>query len=93
VDAVFTPTDNVIMAAELAIADTFADAKIPHYTGADSFVRNGAFATCGVNYTDLGKRQQILPIRQLQKALAIWMAISDGWRHCHCQYRYCKKLG
>jgi len=56
VDAVFTPTDNVIMAAELAIADTFADAKIAHYTGADSFVRNGAFATCGVNYTDLGKK-------------------------------------
>ena len=26
----------------------------PHYTGADSFVRNGAFTTCGVNYTDLG---------------------------------------
>lgn len=54
VDAVFTPTDNVIMAAELAIAPMFADAGIPHYTGADSFVRNGAFATCGVNYTDLG---------------------------------------
>lgn len=54
VDAVFTPTDNVIMAAELAIAPMFADAGIPHYTGADSFVRNGAFATCGVNYMDLG---------------------------------------
>lgn len=54
VDAVFTPTDNVIMAAELAIAPMLADAGIPHYTGADSFVRNGAFATCGVNYTDLG---------------------------------------
>lgn len=54
VDAVFTPTDNVIMAAELAIAPDFIKAGIPHYTGADSFVRNGAFATCGVNYTDLG---------------------------------------
>jgi putative ABC transport system substrate-binding protein len=54
VDAVFTPTDNVVMAAELSIADTLAEAGIPHYTGADSFVRNGAFATCGVNYTDLG---------------------------------------
>lgn len=54
VDAVFTPTDNIIMTAELAIAPTFADAKIPHYTGADSFVRSGAFCTCGVNYTDLG---------------------------------------
>lgn len=56
VDAVFTPTDNVIMAAELAIYEKFAEAGIPHYTGADSFVRNGAFATCGVNYTDLGTK-------------------------------------
>ena len=56
VDAIFTPTDNVIMAAELAIYEDLAAAGIPHYTGADSFVRNGAFATCGVNYTDLGAR-------------------------------------
>ena len=56
VDAIFTPTDNIIMAAELAIYEDLAEAGIPHYTGADSFVRNGAFATCGVNYTDLGAR-------------------------------------
>lgn len=54
VDAIFTPTDNVIMAAELAIYEDLANAGIAHYTGADSFVRNGAFATCGVNYTKLG---------------------------------------
>ena len=54
VDAIFTPTDNVIMAAELAIYEDLIAAGIPHYTGADSFVRNGAYATCGVNYTDLG---------------------------------------
>ena len=54
VDAIFTPTDNIIMAAELAIYEDLIAAGIPHYTGADSFVRNGAFATCGVNYTDLG---------------------------------------
>jgi len=54
VDAVFTPTDNIVMAAELAIYESFINAGIPHYTGADSFVRSGAFATCGVNYTDLG---------------------------------------
>lgn len=56
VDAIFTPTDNVIMAAELAIYEDLAKAGVPHYAGADSFVRNGAFATCGVNYTDLGTR-------------------------------------
>ena len=54
VDAVFTPTDNIIMNAELAIFEDFISAGIPHYTGADSFARNGAFAACGVNYTNLG---------------------------------------
>ncbi len=56
VDAIFTPTDNVVMANELAIAPVLAEKGIPHYTGADSFVRNGGFVTCGVNYTDLGTK-------------------------------------
>ena len=68
VDAVFTPTDNVIMAAELAIYEDLAKAGIPHYTGADSFVRNGAYVTCGVNYTDLGAKTADLA----------YSAITDG---------------
>ena len=54
VDAVFTPTDNTIMNAELAIYETLAEAKIPHYTGADSFALNGAFLGYGVDYANLG---------------------------------------
>lgn len=54
VDAVFTPTDNTVMKAELAIYEKFIDAKIPHYTGADSFALNGAFLGYGVNYEELG---------------------------------------
>ena len=54
-DAVFTPTDNTIMAAELAIYETLAEAGIPHYTGADSFALNGAFLGYGVDYANLGK--------------------------------------
>ena len=54
VDAVFTPTDNTVMAAAGAVAEIFAEAGIPHYTGADSFVTAGSFVTCGVNYTELG---------------------------------------
>ena len=56
VDAVFTPTDNVVMASEGTIAETLNAAGIPHYTGADSFVTSGAFTTCGVNYTELGTK-------------------------------------
>lgn len=55
VDAVFTPTDNTIMKAELAIYETFADTGIPHYTGADSFALNGAFLGYGVDYANLGR--------------------------------------
>ena len=54
VDAVFTPTDNVVMAAAAAVSETLTKGGIPFYTGADSFVTAGAFATCGVNYTELG---------------------------------------
>ena len=56
VDAVFTPTDNQVMSVENTVAEILAEAKIPHYTGADSFVQSGAFATCGVNYTELGEK-------------------------------------
>ena len=55
-DAVFTPTDNAIMAAEATVAEILNEAGIPHYAGADSFVTSGAFTTCGVNYTELGTK-------------------------------------
>ena len=56
VDAVFTPTDNTIMKAELSIYEIFAKAGIPHYTGADSFALNGAFLGYGVDYVNLGEQ-------------------------------------
>ena len=54
VDAVFTPSDNTIMTAELSIYEALAEAGIPHYTGADSFALNGAFLGYGVDYANLG---------------------------------------
>ena len=54
VDAVFTPTDNTIMTAELSIYEALAEAGIPHYTGADSFALNGALLGYGVDYANLG---------------------------------------
>ncbi|MCR5823903.1 MAG: ABC transporter substrate-binding protein [Lachnospiraceae bacterium] len=54
VDAIFTPSDNTIMQAELSIYEKLAAAKIPHYAGADSFALNGAFLGYGVDYANLG---------------------------------------
>ena len=55
VKAVFTPTDNTIMTAELSIYEAFAEAGVKHYTGADSFALNGAFVGYGVDYVQLGE--------------------------------------
>ena len=70
VDAIFTPTDNIIMSAELAIYEDLIEAGIPHFTGADSFVRNGAYATCGVNYTDLGTRTADLALKAMAEGMS-----------------------
>ncbi len=54
VEAVFTPTDNTIMTAELSIYELFNECKDPTLTGADSFALNGAFCGYGVDYANLG---------------------------------------
>ena len=55
VDAVFTPSDNTIMTAELSIYEILTEAGIPQFTGADSFALNGAFLGYGVDYANLGR--------------------------------------
>lgn len=54
VDAIFTPSDNTVMTAELTIYELLQEAQIPHYAGADSFALNGAFCGYGVDYANLG---------------------------------------
>ena len=54
VDAVFTPTDNAVMNVAAAVSELFAQKQIPFYTGADSFVSAGAFASCSAGYQELG---------------------------------------
>ena len=68
VDAVFTPTDNTVMTAELGIYEKFIDAGIPHYAGADSFALNGAFCGYGVDYENLGTATADMVIEILQGA-------------------------
>ena len=68
VDAVFTPTDNTVMTAELAIYEKFIDAGIPHYCGADSFALNGAFCGYREDYAKLGVETADMVIEVLQGA-------------------------
>jgi len=77
-EAVFTPTDNAVMNAAAAVAEIFADGKIAHYTGADSFVAEGAFATCGVNYTELGVKAADMAVEILLGGEAGPFQVMDG---------------
>ena len=77
-DAVFTPTDNVVMAAEVAVAEILNEAGIPHYTGADSFVQAGGFTTCGVNYTELGTYTADMAFDILQGGAVPEFHVMDG---------------
>ena len=78
VEAVFTPTDNVVMATEAAVAEILIQAGIPHYAGADSFVQSGAFATCGVNYTELGTKAGDIAMDILQGGAIGDFVLMDG---------------
>ena len=68
VAAVFPPTDNTVMTAELAIYEKFIEAGIPHYCGADSFALNGAFCGYGVDYAKLGVETADMVVEVLQGA-------------------------
>ena len=78
VDAVFTPTDNVVMAAAAAVSEQLAAAGIPFYTGADSFVKAGAFATCGVSYTELGAYTAGMAVDILQSGTVPEYHVMEG---------------
>ncbi len=55
-DAIFTPTDNTVASAMPVLSAEAVKAGIPVYTGADSMVADGGFATVGVDYTVLGRQ-------------------------------------
>ena len=73
-----TPTDNVVMAAAAAVSETLTNAGIPFYTGADSFVTAGAFATCGVNYTELGTYTADMALDILETGTVPEYHVMDG---------------
>lgn len=53
-DAVFSPNDNTIASSMSVVSQVTTKAKKPLYVGADSMVKDGGIACCGVNYVQLG---------------------------------------
>lgn len=71
-DAIFTPTDNTVASAMPVLSAEAQNAGIPVYTGADSMVIDGGFATVGIDYTVLGRQ-----VASMVKKLVDGAEISD----------------
>ena len=71
VKAVFTPSDNTVMAAELTIYEKLAEAGVQHYAGADSFALNGAFIGYGVDYANLGQETGHMAAQILKSGVGV----------------------
>lgn len=56
VDAVYSPTDNMIASGIPTVAGVLNPAKIPFITGEEGMVNAGGLATYGLNYYELGKQ-------------------------------------
>ncbi len=55
VDAIYTPTDNMIAAGMATVSMVAQPAKLPVIVGESGMVEKGGLATYGINYYDLGK--------------------------------------
>lgn len=65
-DAIYSPIDNTVATAMPVLAEVAMQAKLPVYTGADSMVIDGGFATVGINYIQLGKQTAAMVVKILE---------------------------
>ena len=66
--AFYTPIDNTVATAMPVYAEVAKQAGLPIYTGADSMVIDGGFATVGIDYTLLGKQTAAMVVKVLEGA-------------------------
>lgn len=66
VDAIYSPTDNMIAAGMATVAQVAIANKIPVIVGEDGMVQSGALATYGIDYYELGKQTAIMAVEILK---------------------------
>lgn len=66
VQAVYSPTDNMIAAGVPTVAGVLNPAKVPFIVGEDGMVKSGGLATYGINYYELGKQTAKMAVEILK---------------------------
>ncbi|MDR1785085.1 MAG: ABC transporter substrate-binding protein [Spirochaetaceae bacterium] len=62
VDAVYSPTDNLIASAVPTVAAVTTAAKLPFICGEEGMTKAGGLATYGINYYNLGKQTAVMAV-------------------------------
>ena len=66
VDAIYSPTDNMIAAGMALVAQVANENKIPTICGEEGMVNAGGLATYGINYYELGKQTAKMAVEILR---------------------------
>lgn len=75
VDAIYLPTDNMVISSMAAVLKVAEENKIPVISGESNSVENGALATVGIDYYQLGRTTAEMAIRILNGEKPQEMAI------------------
>ena len=65
VDAIYTPTDNMIASGMVTVSTVANNAKLPIIVAEPSMVENGGLGTYGLNYYSLGKQTAAMAVKVL----------------------------
>lgn len=65
VDAIYAPTDNMIAAGMVTVAQVATAAKLPVICGEEGMVDAGGLATYGIDYYALGKQTGVMAVNVL----------------------------
>ena len=66
VDAVYSPTDNLIASSIPTVAQVTTQAKLPFICGEEGMTKQGGLATYGINYYELGKQTAAMAVDVLK---------------------------
>lgn len=65
-DVLFSPNDNIVASGMTALASIALENHVPYYAAADSMVQDGAFATVGIDYEELGRETARMTVEVLK---------------------------
>lgn len=65
-DAIYVPTDNMVVAAIASVVKVGEDKKLPVFAGEENTVKGGAIGTYGIDYYKLGRQTGEMALRVLK---------------------------